>query len=203
MQIEKMVFKFVSSVKEKLYITSVALVLLAFEAVLSSDRAQAAIITSTLPEFSGELFDESAPFPLPSVTVGTFLYKIPSGEQIVSASISGTFGNSVVPNSSGLNLLVDGLQVAQCIRFADCYYNQRPEQFNFTFSTGDLSFLKDGSALVTAIQTSESIIRLGSTTLILETVPEPLTILGSLTAACFGVALRCKQKQQSKDITKA
>jgi probable HAF family extracellular repeat protein len=33
-------------------------------------------------------------------------------------------------------------------------------------------------------------------------VPEPLTIMGSLTAAGFGVALRFKQKQQQKDATK-
>jgi hypothetical protein len=203
MQIAKVIFMFISSAQEKLSITTIALALLALEAVLSSSRAQAAIITSTLPEFSGELFDESTPFPLPSVTVGTFSYIIPSGEQIVSASISGTFGNSDVPNSSGLNLLLDGLQVAQCVRFADCYSNQMPEQFNFTFSPVDLSLLKDGSALVTAIQTSESIIRLGSTTLTLKTVPEPLTILGSLTAGGFGVALRCKQKQHQKDATKA
>ncbi|NDJ22190.1 PEP-CTERM sorting domain-containing protein [Nostoc sp. B(2019)] len=36
-----------------------------------------------------------------------------------------------------------------------------------------------------------------------EPVPEPLTIMGSLTAAGFGVALRYKQKQQPKDTTKA
>lgn len=36
-----------------------------------------------------------------------------------------------------------------------------------------------------------------------EPVPEPLTIMSSLTAAGFGIALRCKQKQQQKDATKA
>ncbi|MEA5508129.1 PEP-CTERM sorting domain-containing protein [Halotia wernerae UHCC 0503] len=36
-----------------------------------------------------------------------------------------------------------------------------------------------------------------------EPVPEPLTIMGSLTAAGFGIALRYRQKQQQKDATKA
>lgn len=35
-----------------------------------------------------------------------------------------------------------------------------------------------------------------------EPVPEPLTIMSSLTTAVFGIALRCKQKQQQKDATK-
>ncbi|EKF04274.1 PEP-CTERM sorting domain-containing protein [Tolypothrix sp. LEGE 11397] len=36
-----------------------------------------------------------------------------------------------------------------------------------------------------------------------ESVPEPLTILGTLTAASIGVTLRCKQKQQKKAKTQA
>ncbi|MBH8560635.1 PEP-CTERM sorting domain-containing protein [Nostoc sp. CENA67] len=196
---------FISNVKEKLSMATVALAFLTFEAVLSPGHAQAATITSTLPEFSGEYFDGSASFPLSSVTVGTFSYTIPSGEQIVSASLSGTFGNSVVSNSSGLNLLLDGLQVAQCIRFDTCYYSATPEAFNFTFSPADLSLLNDGSALLTAIQTSEYVIRLGSTTLTIETasVPESGTILGTLTVAGFSLALRRRQKWQQTDTIQA
>jgi hypothetical protein len=52
----------------------------------------AASFTIMLPEFS---YDGNSPFPNASQLVGIFNYLIPGNEQIVSASLSGSFGYSI------------------------------------------------------------------------------------------------------------
>jgi hypothetical protein len=139
--------------------------------------AEASIVV-TLPELTGVLND-TGPFPLAPVTVGTFTYTIPTGEIVSSATISGTFGNSVFPNSSGVDVRAGSVLVASCPQFpailVPCNNGGIPTPWSFAFPSSNLSFLNSGSVALTATQTSPHIIQLGSTGLELTTAPTPPT----------------------------
>jgi len=153
-----------------------------------TSQAEAAIITSTVPEYNGP-YPVTGPFPLAPVTVGTFSYTIPAGEDIVSATISGTFGNSVYPNSSGVDVYANSILVASCPQWptflSPCNDASTPTSWSFTFPSSDFSALTSGSVDLTAVQTSQVEIRLGQTTLALTATPEPGTL--SLVGPLMGV----------------
>jgi hypothetical protein len=148
-----------------------------------------------VPEFNGAFFPETAPYPLPSVEVGSFSFAIPPGSVIVSASLSGTFGNSVVGNSAGVNVFFDGVPVASCAPYASCWDPDTviAEVWTYALAPGDLALLADGVGVLTAVQTNEFVIRLGVTTLTIETraVPLPAALpLFFAGAAALGLAAR-------------
>lgn len=140
-----------------------------------SGVANAATITLTLPEYSspqhavGTYYD---PY-----LVGTFNFDL-TGQYIVSAEISGQWGNNFSPTTAHNLLFVDYLQIADTHDYTpDPYYNG-PTPWSYTFS--DFSVLNDGIAEFWTVQTSEYFVRLGETTLNIETassVPEPSAIL--------------------------
>lgn len=70
-------------------------------AVLSAGGASANTYTDVLGEFN---YDGEAPYPTAEQFPGTFLFSIPGTETITSATVSGTFGNSQVANSAGVDL---------------------------------------------------------------------------------------------------
>lgn len=154
-----------------------------------SDVNSERTVTSTLPEYN---FDGSPPFPAPQNLVGIFSYTIASNETIVSAVISGTFGNSLFTSSAGVDVYLDNLLVAQCFEFDQCWEGPGPVNWSFTFDSSNFSLLEDGEAILTAAQTSEFVSRLGVTTLTIETItksdppqpptsiPEPTAIVGLL-----------------------
>ena len=139
--------------------------------------ARAAVITQTLPEFSGN----------GSGTVGSFVFTLPSGETIASARIEGTFGNSIVRNSSGVDLSLDFMAVASCVQFASCYFGSTPEPWVLDLLPADLALLADGTADFGFIQTSSGVVRLGQTTLTIETVVQIVSEPPGL--ALFAIAL--------------
>jgi hypothetical protein len=134
-----------------------------------------------LPEFNGDRFESDAPYGLDPVLVGTFNYAIPAGHSIFSAMVSGTFGNSQVNSSAGVDLFLGSILVGQCLHLDVCWNQLTPWQY--TFTGGELAQLMTGSASLWAVQTSEFNIRLGETTLAIDTrpvaaqVPEPLSLL--------------------------
>lgn len=132
----------------------------------------ASTLTSTLPAYNGASFSAAGPFPQPAATVGTFTYSVPAGEVIVGATIVGHFGNSVIPNSSGVDLYLNGTLVGQCVKLAACYV-ETGAPWSHTFSASEAqSLLAGGSAVLTAVQTSEFNIRLAPTTLTIQTMDE-------------------------------
>jgi len=140
----------------------------------------ATIIVSTLPEYNGVGI-----YPA-TETVGTFVYSIPPGEFIVSAVYSSTLGNSTVPNTAVMDVIVDGLVVGSCLSPSDpCWFGGSPIPFSYTFAPADFALLSDGSALLSVDQLDCCVIRLGASSLTIETalVPEP----GSL--VLFGLGL--------------
>lgn len=131
--------------------------------------AEATTITTTIPEFNGIYHAGGDPYPLPAVPVGTFSYTIPPGERVVSATLSGTFGNSSIPNSAAVQVLADGLQVAECLYQDTCWTSPSPTAWDFIIPSSDLTKLQDGSLVLTAVQTSEYTIRLGEAVLTITT----------------------------------
>ena len=132
----------------------------ALVALSVAGAGQASTVASTLPAFSGATFQLTDPYPRPAVTVGTFTYSVPAGEVIVGATISGYFGNSAVPNSAGVDVRLNGALVGQCVMYDTCYWLGAP--WSHTFSASEArSLLGSGSAVLTAVQTSQYTIRLG------------------------------------------
>ena len=80
------------------------------------------ILTSTVDPFTGDFIDMSASYPLSPVTIGTFGYTVPGGgDVLVSATVSGYFGNSLSPTSAPGTFYVGTTQVASCAVTDPCY----------------------------------------------------------------------------------
>lgn len=159
-----------------------------------STVVNAAVFTDTLPEVS---FDGNAPFPSTEQTVGTFSFLIPDTEVITSAVVSGTFGNNAfIFSTAGFDLFGDGIFLGQCIEFDDCWSDAGIPLLPFEFILTDLSVLSDGELTLSFIQTSEFIVRLGSTTLTIETRTVPLPATAPLFAAGLaGIGLVGRRKK--------
>jgi PEP-CTERM motif len=157
---------------------------------LSSAQLARADNVQTLPEFNGtnSCTDVgSIPCSEPPVVFGTF--DILPGDN--SITISGTFGNSTVPNSSGVDLYLGSIPVASCAEYKPCYFGTTAWSDSLTL--GQIESLGTGVVDFTAVQTSQYIIRLGVTTLDQVTpaaVPEPSTwlLLGTGVLALLGFA---------------
>jgi hypothetical protein len=144
-------------------------------AAFATSLAAAATIVVTFPELNGAAID--SPFPQPPVTVGAQALSIPAGDRIVSARISGFWGTSAKPDSTaGVSVLLDGVEVARCEKpDPGCWLGdsgQRPWQHTFTAS--ELPALNGGTATLTAVQTSDEFVRLGVSTLVIDTAPIPV-----------------------------
>jgi hypothetical protein len=155
--------------------------------------ARADLLHYTLPEYS---FDGSAPYPESEQTVGIFAINAPVGHTIVSAIISGFWGNEAYPYSTaGADVMLDGLLVAQCAdQDPGCWWNDvAPRAWSYTLTSDQFAQLHDGFATLTVTQTSDYIVRLGSTSLTIETiaVPEAPAITFILMGfACFATMRR-------------
>lgn len=133
---------------------------------------------STLPEYNGTAsFTDPGPYQ-PSTIVGTF--NITPGDTAIT--ISGTFGNSLTGSSSGANVYLGSILVAQCIEFTACYENMAsiPTAWSTSLTSSQIALLGTGVVDLTVVQTSQFWIRLGETTLTqvnTATTPEPSSLL--------------------------
>ena len=147
-----------------------ALVGIMFVAVDEAPAGQV-VIVQTLDEFSstyhvsGTYYDD--------YLVGTFNYDL-MGEIIVSANISGQWGNSACYTTAHNELWLDGVKLADTHDYSPSPYNTNIVLWSYDFT--DFSVLEDGVAEFHTIQTSEYVVRLGETTLAIEIIPEPATI---------------------------
>lgn len=136
--------------------------------IATAGASNAATLTDTLGEFN---FDGGPVFPEAEQTVGTFTFDL-DGAAPTSASISGTFGNSFAGSSAPFQLFADGGLIGSCLETDACYNST----VAFDFALLDLSVLLDGEVVLSVIQTAEFIIRLGETTLTVETDPSPVPL---------------------------
>lgn len=135
--------------------------------------AQAGVVTSTLADFStGD--DVWSSWPL-SLNVGQFNFS--SGGNILSATLSGTFGNGFSSTTTEVLVYGDGVQVAYCSLWDDCATNSEvspPTAFSYTFTGDELALLQDGMLNLSISKEYDGYVNLGSLTLTLvNDVPEP------------------------------
>jgi len=147
--------------------------------ISSAIAARADAITVTVPDFNGP-FMVGGTFPRPPLTVATLNFTLPAGFEIGSATLTGTFGNSINGSTAPVTLFLDSLQVTQCAAGAPCtgaFGTSGPTPFVFNFSAASFSLLTDGMAVLTYSQLGPGTVRLGSLTLTIQPVPEPASLL--------------------------
>jgi hypothetical protein len=136
----------------------------------------------TIGEYSGNYHLDPGPYDLLTV-VGTF--NILAGD--ASATISGFFGNSVFSNSSGVDVYLASagaekhidLLVAQCIEGPGaCYTGSTSTMWSYTLTGAQLASLGTGFVDLSALQTSQFVVRLGVTTQVPAPEPTSLMLLG-------------------------
>lgn len=135
--------------------------------------AQAGVVTSTLADFStGD--DVYGQWPL-ELNVGQFSFSSPGN--ILSATLSGTFGNDLSSTTTEVFVYGDGVEMAYCSLWDDCATNSEvspPTAWSYTFTGEDLALLQDGALSLTVSKEYDGWVRLGGLTLTLvNDVPEP------------------------------
>jgi hypothetical protein len=153
----------------------------------------ATTITAVLPEFNGD-FDTVGE----TYRVGTFDITIPTGSSVLSATLSGTYGNSVVPNSASVNVSVAGVGVVSswsCPSPSNpCWFSQTPAPWSATLTHTQIqnSGLDLGTLSLNATQTNIHTIRLGSTTLTV-TIPTLADLVKGAVTVNVGTGLQSGQ----------
>ncbi|HZD31129.1 MAG TPA: PEP-CTERM sorting domain-containing protein [Candidatus Angelobacter sp.] len=152
-----------------------AVVVLAF-CVSFAMLANATTITYNIPEFTGTS-TISDPGPFPAYTVAAIT--LPNAYTVYQdVNFSGTFGNSVFPNSSGVDVFFGNITagfylVGQCFEFDTCWTSSTPTPWSADLGT--VAF-PGGTYYLIASQTSEYTVQLGATT-INTVVPEPSSLM--------------------------
>ncbi|WP_245965728.1 PEP-CTERM sorting domain-containing protein [Pseudorhodoferax soli] len=135
--------------------------------------AQAGVVTSTLGDFStGD--DVWGSWPL-SLNAGQFSFS--TAGNILSATLSGTFGNGFSSTTTEVLVYGDGVQVAYCSLWDDCATNSEvspPTAWSYTFTGAELALLQDGALNLSVSKEYDGYVNLGSLVLtVVNDVPEP------------------------------
>ncbi|MHC4543604.1 MAG: hypothetical protein ACYTDW_03080 [Planctomycetota bacterium] len=153
--------------------------------MLVVSRAEASVtltVTDTLGEYSSPYHDYGTYYD--DYLVGTFNYDL-HGRGILSATISGQWGNSASGTTAHNELWLDGIQLADTHDYSPDPYYTMYTNWSYDFAPADFAALADGTAEFHTIQTSEFVVRLGETTLTITTIPAP----GAILLGGIGVAL--------------
>jgi hypothetical protein len=85
-------------------------------ALFGASQPASADIVATLSEYNGPFYDFCATYPIPLANIGDFAFAIPHGATIVSATISGTFGNNdFSPHTALSDYYVDGTAIIEVV----------------------------------------------------------------------------------------
>jgi hypothetical protein len=155
---------------------------LTLAATLSVTTTAEAQYSQTIGEFNG-VNDTEAPFP--QYTMGTFS-GFPSSAGITFATISGTFGNSVVSNSARSQIFLGSVLVASCVE-GDCRTAGTPTPWSYTFSAAEYTMFDAASLDLTIQQTNTGTIRQGDATLTIRS--NPVSVPEPTSAALIGLGL--------------
>jgi hypothetical protein len=127
-------------------------------AVLAGATQAKADNFQTIAPYTGGYHTDPGPYQPPTI-VGTF--DILAGD--TSMTISGTFGNSTVASSAGVDLYLGDILVGTCVENGACYNGLTP--WSDTLTATQIASLGTGIVDFTADQTSQYVIQLGETTL--------------------------------------
>ncbi len=131
-------------------------------AVLASAAGARADNVQTIGPYTGSYYVD--PIPTQSrIVVGTF--DILANDSAMT--ISGAFGNSAFYSSAGVDLYLGNVLVASCVELAPCYEgpNGTPTPWTDTLTAAQIASLGTGIVDFTALQTSQYVVQLGTTTL--------------------------------------
>jgi len=142
--------------------------------IVSSAQAGVTVIELTLPEFSSPHHDFGTYYD--DYLVGTYNFSV-YGPSIVSATISGQWGNSIVGSTAHNEMWLDGIKLADTYDYTSPPPYLTTVPWSYVFAPAEFGVLADGVAELHTIQTSEYVVRLGETTLRIETIPAPGAIL--------------------------
>lgn len=126
-------------------------------------------------DYEGNFFDgTSAPY---DITIGTFTFTIPTGDKVLGATISGTFGDVNFSTSALADLFVDGIKVGGCDDPTDpCAAGTLDGSlvpWSYTFTAAQLG---NGPLDFTAVQNSGGAVIVGTPSLDIQVLPEPSSI---------------------------
>ena len=156
---------------------------------LSIASVSQAMITETIGEYSSPEWTGV----VTEYAVGDFSYDL-TGLDIVSASISGQWGNSLVSHSAHNEMWIDGVLLANTHDYTPDPYDN-PVAWNYTFDVSEFDVLADGLASLSTIQTSEVKVRLAPTTLTIQTTvqttiqTQPVPVPGAFALTGIGASL--------------
>lgn len=139
---------------------------------VAAPLAAARTIVLTFPAYSGPVIESG--FPAPVTTVGQQWLDLPAGEAITAATISGSWGNMEWPQgTAGVDVMLEGLRVARCVKPDPNCWGPTPGQIPWSrqLSLAERMALKPGTISLAAMQTSDTRLRLGQTTLTITTSP--------------------------------
>jgi len=147
--------------------------------------------------------------PAGSTTIGTFMFTIPTGEQVTGITISGTFGNGDSPTTAlsdyflGFSGHETAVPVANCDSIsADCYSNGNgPTLWSDSLTSANLNTLASaigGGALDftytwdnnTQVVGFDQFVYAGAPTIDIQVTPEPASVLLLFSVLAAIAALR-------------